>query len=96
MVKHGDLVKIDDCVQLMCHGDNGVFCEFLPHDALDHGVCNIVDARGRGRELAWVGEKGEGIERTEDRGLTYLLVASSSTSIELCLRSAWARQKSCF
>ena len=38
----------------------------------------------------------ENIERNEDMGVTYLLVASSSTSIELCLKSACARQKSCF
>ena len=48
MIKHGDLVEIDDCVQLMRHRDNGVFGEFLPYDALDHGVCNVINAKGRG------------------------------------------------
>ena len=52
MIENGDLVKIDNGVQLMRNGDDGVFCEFLPYDALDHRVGNVIDARRGG--LAWM------------------------------------------
>ena len=64
-----------------------------------HGEDERPKRRERARRLGdgVVLEKdGKGVKRTNDRRLTYLLVASSSTSIELGLKRACARQKSCF
>lgn len=35
IVQDGDFVEVDDGFQLVGYGDDGVFGEFLPDDALD-------------------------------------------------------------
>lgn len=44
IVQHSDLVEIDDGLQLMSDGDDGMFGELLADDALDECVGDIIDA----------------------------------------------------
>lgn len=44
VVQHGDLVEVDDGLELVRHGDDGVPGELLADDALDEGVGGFVDA----------------------------------------------------
>ncbi len=44
VVEDGDLVEIDDGLEFVRHGDDGVLGEFLADDALDEGV--DVDGKG--------------------------------------------------
>ena len=64
MLQYGDFIEVDYCVQFVGYGDDGVTAEFLAHDALDHGVGDVVHAEGMEvvSEVVWdwVERGGEG------------------------------------
>lgn len=47
-MQHGDLVEIDDRFELVGYGDDGVLGELLADDALNQGVCGVIDTRRKG------------------------------------------------
>lgn len=48
IVQHRNLVEVDDRLELMGYGNDGMLGELLPDDALDEGVGCVVDAvRGK-------------------------------------------------
>lgn len=100
VVEHGHLVEVDDGLELVRDGDDGVLGEFLADDALDESVGCVVDAVGcvsvGGNEWGEVRGRGEWWKGTGTGTGTYLLVASSRMRIELGRKRACARQKSCF
>lgn len=53
------LVVVDDCLELVCYGDNGVLGKFATDDALYEGVGNVVDTTIN------IGQSGAGILRME-------------------------------
>jgi hypothetical protein len=77
-------VKIEDRVKTMGNGDDGTLCKFLTDNLLHQLVGFSVDA---GRMISTI------IIRAS---LTYLLPASSRTTIFPRRKIALARQNSCF
>lgn len=45
VIQNSNLIEVDDSVELVGHGNDGMFGEFLADDALDKGIGDVVDAK---------------------------------------------------
>jgi len=43
VVQYGHLVEVDNRFELVCYRDDGMLGELLADNALDQGICNVVD-----------------------------------------------------
>ena len=96
-VKHGYLVEIEDRVEFVRNGDDGVGGEFLADHALHYFVRLAIDAVGKRLDFGGMvsgGMVSGGI--VSGVSIAYLLVASSRMRMVLERSIALARQKSCF
>lgn len=86
-IQHNNSIKVEHGMNSMRNHNDSAVLELLANDLLDLGICLCIQADCQMVSIAEA-------KRCEE--ITYLLVGSSSIRILLCLRSALARQNSCF